>query len=686
MLLAIPPFRPAGLLLPLLLAVVVPVTQASARQAGDTPPDTGIVRLPPVEVRATRMVSIATPLSLAITSLERDGAARDTEAAFSLEDAIRAVPGLEIEDRGHLALGERVTIRGMGGRAAFGVRGVQMLLDGVPLTMPDGQSVTEIVEPALIRRAEVIRGPSGRLWGNGSGGVIALETAATALDPAGVHLRASGGGLGERHFLAEAVARPGRTRLHAYGSHRISDGYREHSAGRITRGGIGAVLPVRGGSVLRLSFAGVDQDVEHPGSLTALERSDDPSAADARYVQTGSGKQSRQLQGIARWVLPVRGGVLEADLHGTARDLDNAMPFAWIGVDRRSGGARVGWNRTRGALTLRAGLDAAVQRDDRVNADNVYGFRGDTTLLDQRERVRTAAVSAVVEWSPSRLVSASAGLRADRISMRLDDRFSADGDQSGERSFGALSPGVSLRWAGPGWTAFAGWSTAFDMPTTTELVNAPGGSSGFNPDLGPQHTRGVETGFRAGTGTWFLDFALYSLRVRDLLASSQDPVSGRTVYENAQGASHRGAEILYEWVPSTRIRFAAHAAFQRFRLDGGPDDGNALPGFPDRRLGAEVEAGPDGLRGGIRVESVSRRYGDDANTVAIPAHVTVDVRLFHRGIPIGEGISRPFLEVRNLLDEAYAASVVVNARGGRYFEPAAGRHLVAGLSVRFGSR
>lgn len=656
--------------------LLVAFTQASARQQAS--PDSVVVHLPALEVRADRIVIGSTMLSLARATVLRPDVVRDTEQTPSLADVLRGIPGVEVEDRGHLALGERVTIRGMGGRAAFGVRGVQMLLDGMPLTLPDGQSVTEIVEPAIVRRADIIRGPAGRLWGNGSGGVIALQTAASTGEAPGLSLRAGGGAYGARQFLGEAVAGRGRVRVHAYGSYRKTDGWRDHSAGRLTRGGAGAVVPIGPGTVLRLGLAGVDQDVEHPGSLTDTQQTEDPAAADPRYVDTRSGKRSRQIQAIARLVTSAAGGVLETDVHGTTRSLDNPLPFSWIGIDRRSAGFRIGWSRSAGSLTWRLGVDAGMQRDDRLNADNENGMRGRSTSLDQREYVRAAAVSAVAEWTPASNLSASAGLRLDRISVRLEDRLPIDGDQSGKRVFDAASPGVSIRWAGQEWTAYAGWSTAFDAPTTTELVNTPDGATGFHPDLAPQHTRGWETGFRAGADSWYLDFALYTLRVRDLLASFQDQASGRTYYVNAAGARHRGLEILYEWVATERIRFTGFAAFQHFQYE----DGNDVPGLPKRRLGGALQAGAAGVWGEIRVESVSERFGDDANTGVIPGYSVVNLRLFHLGLTAGRSTIRPSIEIRNVFDVMHAASIVVNARGDRFFEPASGRYLMASISLR----
>ena len=92
------------------------------------------------------------------------------QPGLSLQSVLKTLPGVWINNRGHFALGERLIIRGMGWRSAFGVRGVQVLLDGIPLTLPDGQGMLDIIDPAFIRQAEVVRGPSSTFWGNGSGG------------------------------------------------------------------------------------------------------------------------------------------------------------------------------------------------------------------------------------------------------------------------------------------------------------------------------------------------------------------------------------------------------------------------------------------------------------------------------------------------------------------------------------
>ncbi|RMH23240.1 MAG: TonB-dependent siderophore receptor, partial [Gemmatimonadetes bacterium] len=95
----------------------------------------------------------------------------------SLEEVLRAVPGLQVQNRFNPAVGERLAMRGFGARAQFGVRGLKVLVDGIPATLPDGQATLDHIDPGALGRVEVVRGPASALYGNAAGGVITFETA-----------------------------------------------------------------------------------------------------------------------------------------------------------------------------------------------------------------------------------------------------------------------------------------------------------------------------------------------------------------------------------------------------------------------------------------------------------------------------------------------------------------------------
>ena len=67
-------------------------------------------------------------------------------------------------------------MRGFGARSSFGVRGVRLYSDGIPGTMPDGQGQFSQFDLGSADHIEVLRGPFSALYGNSSGGVIAIFT------------------------------------------------------------------------------------------------------------------------------------------------------------------------------------------------------------------------------------------------------------------------------------------------------------------------------------------------------------------------------------------------------------------------------------------------------------------------------------------------------------------------------
>ena len=131
--------------------------------------------LPEVSVRSTLVESPLeyAPASVTIVDGER---IRDRQWQVNLSESLSTTPGLLLQNRQNYAQDLQLSIRGHGARSTFGVRGVQVLVDGIPATMPDGQGQTNNIDLASVERIEVLRGPYSTLYGNASGGVINAYT------------------------------------------------------------------------------------------------------------------------------------------------------------------------------------------------------------------------------------------------------------------------------------------------------------------------------------------------------------------------------------------------------------------------------------------------------------------------------------------------------------------------------
>ena len=634
--------------------------------------------LPAITVNALRSGLSLAGAPLGRTVLEQARVA-GAGAGVSVEEALRGVPGVQLDNRHNQALGERLSVRGFGARAGFGIRGVRVLVDGIPATMPDGQTTLNHVDPAQIHGAEVIRGVAAAFLGNAAGGALQLRTGVAPgvtgefnAGPAGL-VRASGsmgGSVGGTHVAWQR-----------------QDGFRAYSDWRRLVAGGTAALPLAGG---RLEFAahGVDYDARNPGALTAEQFAADPLQASPNNVRQRTGERGTHGQAGAGWVAPFGSRYrLELRGHAGARSLDNPIPPTVIGLERRFGGLRAQLSRVGSAATVAVGAEAEWQRDDRRNHRNEEGTAG-PLLLDQRERVRGLGGFAQAQWQPLRRVRLLGAVRGDRYRFAARDHLLTDGDHSGARTLGAVTASVGAGMdVSRAVEVFAHAGTAYETPTTTELVNSPDGSGGFNARLDPERTRSVEAGLRAHSGALRAELIAFRAEVRDKLVAYEDSTApGRQFYRNAGHARHQGVELAAELSASDRL--ALHAAYTRldarftdYTVDGEAMDGHRVPGAAAHQLAV----GGRWTAAGTHLRLDARRTGrvavDDANRAYAEAYTLVSARAEREAVRVGGIRMTLYGGVENALDRQHAAAVSVNAFGGRYYEPGPGRSGYAGVRL-----
>lgn len=652
-------------------------------------------RLAPVTVSVTRAATTLANVPFAVAVVARDEIARGRVTA-GLDEALVTVPGIVVANRYNPSLDHSLSIRGFGARSAFGVRGVKILLDGIPQTLPDGQGQLSNIDLAEVSRIEVLRGPSSALYGNASGGVVSLWTDDRRPERIEVSGRAVTGAYGLLKWQATAATPVRRGSVSLSASETVADGYREHSRADTRRLSLKASYPVT--SRTRLTLHGLVADspwLDDPGALdtTALRSDSTRRLANPRNLTVEAGKDVMQGQaGLALRHQFATGGTLEVAAFGLARDLANQIAAAYIDLERVAYGARavaslpVALGTVPHVFTV--GADAQWQRDDRLN------YTADRARLtrDQLERVEEFGPFLQSQLALGGLLTVTLGGRYDRIWFRVNDDLVADGDDSGERIMAALSgsAGATLD-LGDALQPYASVASSFESPTTTELANRPTGPGGFNPDLNLQEAVNYEVGVRGhvlGIGEYSL--SAFQTDVTDELIPFEVPGEpGRRFFRNAGSARHRGIEAAvsaHPW-PSLAVLVAytlSDFRFREFRTATATFDGNRLPGVPRHFLHGSVRYdAPLGFWIAVDNTYASEVYVDDANTAALrtrPWNVAGG-RIGWSG-RVGPWRVAPFAGVLNALDERYAGSVVVNAAFGRYYEPAPPRNAYVGLEIR----
>jgi iron complex outermembrane receptor protein len=668
-----------------LVALLPLLTPALLAQTPDsTTADTLRVQLPEVTIEAARSAVTEDNAPFAVTVETRSSAELSLTPGTSLDDVLRPLTGVWVNDRHHFALGERISVRGVGYRSNFGVRGIQVLYDGIPLTLPDGQAFLDVVDPAVVRRVELIRSPASVFWGNGSGGVLFLSSQPRESAPT-LRARVMGGSYGRWQGLLEGSGTIGQWDLHGYVSENRQIGFRNHSEGYRLRAGVNINRNFGSDTRLRLAAARDYQDTENPSSLTLSQFRKNPRQARPLFRQYNSRKQSNQGQIGLSVDHNLGGAVLSGSGYYLYRSLENPLPFGYITYDRNSGGGRVALRRSEGQLQGGIGIDGGVQFDDRVEYTVTQnGARGDSTTLDQLETVMSGSAFGYLRFNATDRFAVTGGLRLDGLRFEADDRKLKGGDDSGTRTFSAWSPTLGLSYDLGAALLFAQYSTAFETPTASELSNRRDpAQGGFNQQIQPQHTQGVEIGARGALPSARLQFdvALYQLQV-DNLINSQRLSSGYQYYTNLGKNTQRGLEASLTWTPSPPFEVAARYTGTQFTIDA-PSNlaGNRVPGIPPHRGYVHVQSElSSGWWGRLSAEGVPEFYVDDQNTAKAPSYVLLDLRIGHQGLSWQGATFKPFLTIDNLLDERYAASVVVNG-GGEYYEPGPARSFSLGLNV-----
>lgn len=700
------------------LLALLAASAAGAQQPRDTipPPKTDTTRrvlLPDVEVRVTRSAEDRSKLPMPVGVLRSD-VVRRAQLTGGLDESLSRLPGVVVLNRYNYSLDQRVSLRGAGSRANFGLRGVKVLIDGVPQTLPDGQSQLSNLELGLVDRVEVLTGSAGALYGNASGGVLAFATE-TPTAPWEARLRVTGGSFGTRKWQSVAGTARGRARALVSLSRLSTDGFRQHSAATAWQfsGKADWVLDER--SSLGIRFAAADAPrAENPGALTVAEYAATRDSAAGTNILRGADKNvsQQQLALRYRW-LDGNGAEVEASVFGLLRDLKNPLatppppptsPAAgtYNSIDRAVGGLRLSGTVPVHPAGLRmrvtGGIDAQAMRDDRRNQRSTGGVPTGVLLADQRETVREIGPFVQAHWQATERFLVLGALRYDWLRFRVEDHLLTDGvDNSGVRPMknGSGSLGASLS-AGAGATVYANVSTSFETPTTTELVNTSNGTVGFNTTLKPQRTVSAELGAR-GRVRNTLDYSLagFTGRIRDALIQARE-VDGRAFFQNAGKVRNRGIEaglgvFPWSWLVLRGAYAYADYSFSEYRIPNGAVtdtlDGNRLAGVPRHFLRATLTVS----RGPVVVEAdqlmAGEVFADDRNTQLVDGWGAGVTSLRVSATARWGGLRmQPFGAVNNLFDRKYVGSVNLNGTFGRILEPAPGRNGYLGMEISWASR
>ncbi|HEX9876932.1 MAG TPA: TonB-dependent receptor [Gammaproteobacteria bacterium] len=668
---------------------------------GQTAPDGEDAGLEEIIVEATRLGRNLDRVPGAVSVIGQDEIQLGRQQ-LGLDEALNRVPGLFMQGRYNFSRDLSLSIRGFGARAGFGIRGVKILVDGIPETLPDGQGQVDTIDLGTTRQIEVIRGPSSSLYGNASGGVVNVVSEGGPETPFASASLATGA-YDYRKMQVKTGGQAGPMDYLVSLSDSEIDGYRAQSEWENLQFNGRFNFDLGADSSLLAVVNYTDQPVANDaGGISAVQAAEDPRSAWTANETFDAGETLEQSRLGLVYTLPLgESHELSARSYYVWRDFTNKLPFQDGGagaIDRFFAGGGLSYTYS-GMLAGRTnrlivGFDLDDQDDDRRRFDNLSGTFGDLTF-DQNERVTSRGLFVQNELGLSDNIDLSFGLRFDEVEFGAEDRFLDDGDDSGSRTLDDVSPmlGIVTRLS-PNLSVYGTVSTAFETPTTTEFAN-PSGAGGFNPNVDPQSATNLEIGLRGLIGqSSRYELAVFSIEVEDELVPFELAESpNRTFYANAGESDRLGVEF------SIRAELLRHLTgllsytysdftFNRFIDDDGNDfSGNTIPGTPEHVLFGELSYNhPSGWFGALDLLHVDDLFTDNANSAVSPSYTLSNLRLGFE-TSVGSLVVAPYLGINNLTDEAYYANVRINVPfGGRFFEPGPERNAYAGVELRFDFR
>lgn len=628
----------------------------------------------------------------------------------NLSESLARVPGLTILNRQNYAQDLQLSIRGFGSRAPFGIRGIRLLIDGIPATTPDGQAQGSSVALSSTERIEVLRGPLAQLYGNAAGGVIQAWTRDAPDTPeAGVQLHT--GSFDMQRTVWQLGGKVGSVGVIADYSTFDTDGFRDNS--RTQRKQFNSKISFGPSDQTRVNLVVNHFDMplaQDPLGLT-LDDLDTPTktlapeSARVRKITSQS-----QIGASLIHSINTERAVTARVYTGTRDNLQYLASGSWVGLDRSYLGAGLQYNAQHqlGSIPVKwvAGYDYDRSSERRQSGAADKGEKdGDPTrnednIASNSDWFFQATALVSDRWS---LIG---GMRHSTVRFESRDYFitQTNPDGSGSVSYSATNPVLGATWhAADTLNVYANWGKGFETPTLAEMAYKDNGSvpiAEFNRNLDAANSRHMEVGAKwTPTAQSRVDLALFRINTTDEIVVARSRF-GQSAFKNAPGTRRTGLELsgrtlLGEHWQASLSASSIKAQFSQSFFTTNPNDpvkaGNRLPGIPQHFVFGELmwsEAGfaekkrtPRlGWQGGLELIDAGKLYADDLNTATAAGYSLLNLKASHAW-KIGTGTLTAYARLDNATDRSYVGSVIVNQTAKQFYEPAPGRNWTVGMRL-----
>ena len=597
----------------------------------------------------------------------------------NFQDAIDFSAGLWITNSENQAQDNRMAIRGFGARSAFGIRGLKIILDGVPLTTPDGQSQVDNIPFQLIENIEIMKSLSSTRYGNASGGVVSINTFSNLAD--NYIVEAGYGSYGYKNINGTYSTNSEKSSTILNISQAESDGYRDHSS-YLNKSLFFKYARKLQNMNLKFNLLYFDSPYAFdPGGLNIESVEENRSQARDRNVLYNSQESIKQIQTGAVLDWNTKLGEVNSNVYYSNRDFVGLLPFTnggYVELNRDFSGAEISIKDKSQNFEWIIGAFIQDQKDDRKRFENNEGDKG-VKVMDQMESFRSYGAFMLGSYNKPKY-SIQAGLRYDGHEISLDDNIGIDQQYIDySRSLNALSPNLGLIFqVTKNGEVYINYGHAYETPSLSELSSNPFGS-GFNEELSPMISKGADVGFRKSHKNISYNLTAFYIDTEGEIVSYE--IWGMNYYRN-QGTSKRyGIELEGSYRSSKLNTFNVSYTQANYEFTNQLINGQ-LPGVPKSNFSVEWIYNKDSFYAKFDLKYAHSLFADDMNQFKVPSFFLSNLALKNafsiKDLEITVG-----LQIRNLFDEKYFDNIRLNAFGNRFYEPASLRSYLFSLSTNF---
>ena len=658
----------------LFIILFIPLVLAAQNKTSTT-----TITLKQVRVEAMKISSLKkeVPYSISVLNFKEN---QKLFQQLSLQEYLEGVPGLFSLNANNYAQDLRISLRGFGARSAFGIRGIKIIIDGIPETTPDGQGQIDNAPLGLIEKIEVLRGPQASFYGNAAGGVISIKTIDSLSENKNI-FKSSFGNYNLQSYQFTSYLNKKNTSALIYFNNIQTDGFRKNSALKQKAINLKVKHRFTDQSLLNFQFNYTDSPLaEDSGGLTKEETLLEWDMARQRNIDYETYEKINQLKFGFNWEKKLRKKIkLNLFSFYSNRDFYGKLPFEFGGIidlDRfyQGLGSSLIYNDINENYThqIQFGIEYYSQNDFRKRYKNLNGVKG-SNVFDQKENFDTTAIFLIDKIELNNWII--------RSSLRHDNLLISTDNSKYNKYYNVINPsfGFTNEFKNEQYI-FLNFSTSFETPTLSELSANPSGLEGFNLELNPSKAHSYEFGWKSYKSNYLIEANIFYIKSsNEVLPYELEDFPGRSFYENAGETERRGFELFsrFNWGS-----YSVEGSFTYAKYSFKNEDHNDLPGIPGTHWIIKVENNLNrGWTSRLTYENVGGFYANNINTVFINSFQKTRFQIAKR-INFNSKIIDFSAGINNLLNKRYYDNIRLNAFGSRYYEPAPPRNFYISIALK----